>query len=510
MARIPDPPSAGDVQTVTALAGAVRRGTLAVITAQVMTQLISVVVLAILYRRVGPEPFGLLGMAIPLIFLLRIFSSLGLNIATIQRSEISASELNSLFWMQQICGALTTALIALCGPLLAWIYGVPQLTLLVAVLSATSLLVSLGAQHQALMERHLRLARLALARLVALLLGGLAGIWAAYADLGVWALVVQQYVELALLVILGWMMEPWRPHLRFSIGPLRNMIAFGSYWTLSSLVLSLGQTMDKFLLAFHVGGSPEGLAAIGMYTQAFHLTMKPVHIVTTPVTGIMLPALARAAGNGHLYQSLLSTFYRMVATLLFPCGVGLMAVANDLMLVLGGQAWRPAGLIVTLLAPAILVQGFVNILASVFASVGRSDRLFRAALAVTSLLCLGYAVGIQLGAVWGPAGLGPACGLAVTYSALLLGFIVYPYTAYAWRTAAVDQRLLWVSLKRPFIAACIMGIVVVIARVCLISMTSCPETLRFVLMIVTGVVVYSILARSELAWFSEQLLSARS
>ena len=508
MARSVPPQSWSDeAPLVPDIPAAVRRGTLAVVGAQVATQVISLVVLAVLYRRIGPEPFGYMGMAVPLILILRVFASFGLNVATVQRPGLSRDELDSLFWTQLICGGLTFVLTAACAPLLATVYRVAELMPIVLALSATTLLVSLATQHQALMERRMRITQLALLRLAAQLMGGIAAMVTAYAGWGVWALVSQQYVELAVILAFAWAFEPWRPRRPGPIGSIGKLLTFGGYWTASSLILALGQNADKFLLAVWVAASPTGLSTVGMYTQAFQLMMKPVYLVTTPISGIMLPALARVAAQRAMYQSFLVSFYRMVTIVLLPCSVGLAVVAGDVMQVLGGDTWSPAGLILTLLAPAILAQGFVNLLGTVFASAGRNDRLLRASVVVTCILGAGHLIGIWLGSAYGPPGIGPATGLAIAYSVLLLG-IVYPYTAYAWKSVDVELHVLITELRGPLLAACVMGLTVVGLRLALSCVPACSPIWRLGILVLSGTAIYVCLAFKELAWLKRQMVRA--
>ena len=485
--------------------GAVRQGVRAIVVAQVITQVFSLVVLAVLYRRIGPVPFGYMGMAVPLILLLRVFSSFGLNIATIQRPDISRDELNALFWVQQVCGGLTFLLTAVCAPFLAAIYQVADLVPIVLALSGTTILVSLAAQHQALMERHLRIKQLTFIRLIAQLVGGIVAVAAAYADWGVWALVSQQYVEWLIILVSVWTFEPWRPRRPGPIGSLGELLVFGGYWTGRSLILAFGQYVDKFLLALWMAASPSGLAAVGMYTQAFQLMQKPVLLVTAPISGVMLPALARVVTDSVSYRSFLHSFYRMVAIVLFPCGVGLAIVAGDTMQVLGGQRWVSAGWILTLLAPAVLAQGFINLSGSVFAAAGRNDRLLRASLVMTCGMTVGYLIGISLGSHWGPSEIGPAIGLAMAYSFLLLGF-VYPYTAYAWKSAGVELHGLIVHLRRPVLATCAMGLAIISLRAVLNWLPVSSASWRVGAMILLGAVIYSYIACKDLIWLRQQML----
>lgn len=483
---------------------AVRRGTVVVASCQVATQLVAVAILAVLYHQLGPQPYGYLGMVLPWILFLRIFASLGLNVAAVQKSSLSKSELDALFWAQQLSGFITFLLTAAGAPWLAMIYGVPELVPVVLALSATTLLVSLGATHQALMERHLRMTRLSLLRLVAQIVGGGSAVLAALTGWGVWALVVQQYSELVFLGVGTWLLEPWRPRFPQRIGSMGELLRFGGYWTVSSFILNLGQCLDKVLLGIWVAASPNGLAAVGMYTQAFQLMMKPVYLVTSPLSQIMLPALSRARSQPESYASLLHGFYRMVAIVLFPCGIGLAIIGTDIMHVLGGDRWSTAGRILSLLAPAIVVLGFVNLLGTVFASASRTDRLLQASVVVTVTLLLALVVGLTLGAHWGPPGTGPVMGLAVTYS-VTMWMIAIPYILFAWNSVGVSVSGLLAALRGPLLATIVMGIVLGILRTGMTHTLLLSPALRLVTFLIVGILVYVSVARQEIHWLRQQL-----
>jgi O-antigen/teichoic acid export membrane protein len=158
-----------------------RRNTWVVVVAQGASQLVTLAVLAVLYRRLGVESFGLLGMVTPLLVLVRIFVSSGLDVAAIQKAELSDRQVSTLFWINQGLGLAMTAAIAAAAPLLVWFYGKEKLLPLTLALAGTSIVSALGMQHQALLQRRLRLGRLALVRLAALSLGGVAGVVAARA-----------------------------------------------------------------------------------------------------------------------------------------------------------------------------------------------------------------------------------------------------------------------------------------------------------------------------------------
>lgn len=490
------------------LSPAVRSGTRTLIASQIVSQLFSLAVAAMLFRWVDRQQFGLLGMVTPLLAFVRMLATLGLNVATVQRPRLEPAELSSLFWINLLLGGLATILAAVGSPLLAWLYDAPELTPIGLALSATLLMTALGSQHQALLERDLRIGRLSVIRLIALFCGGLAAVAAACAGCGVWALVLQQYVEIVVLAGIAWWVEPWRPNRPARNAAAGELLRFGGFYSLSSLMFFLATNADKLLLASLLGSTVEGRAVLGMYSQAFQLMMRPIYAVTTPIAGIMLPALSRARSSPRVYSELVVAFYRMVGISLIPCGLGLYLVAQDAMRVLGGVAWADAGRMLEALAPAIVVLGLMSIAGSLLASAGRTDCLFYGSVAFTILLCQGYAVGFWLGGMrWNPP-LGPALGVAWSFSLVLGGVLFVPYLTFCFRVAGVNGRQVAAGLVRPFRAGICMVAVVLLVRSLLI-LTPLVLEARLLILVACGVAAYGVMARAELAWLRSQLTGTR-
>ncbi len=481
----------------------VRSGGRAVAASHLIGQLVSLAVLAVLLRLLGPAPFGLVAMVMPLLVLARTVTAFGLNVATVQRETLGREEASTLLWITLGAGAATTGLLFVLAAPVAWFYGQDELQAVTVALAGTSLVFALGVQQQAWLERHLRLASLAVLRLVAQTLSGVLAIGYAFSMGaeghygGVWTLVLQQYTELFLLAVAAWALEPWWPKAPWRSVAVGDMLRFGRQYTVSGLFFALGQHLDKILI-----GALLGERALGLYSQAFNIIMKPVAVVSTAITGVMLPALSRARSDHAAYQELLLAFNRLVAIVLFPVGVGLMIVGPEVMSVLGGGQWEAAGPLLGTLATVVLVQGFINIAGSAFASVGQSRRLMRGA----ALLTLGTLVGLLLGLAVGTAMGNRLLGVTVGYATMLVGGMFLPYQSYCLRTVNVAlgdwRRAVW----RAAISAAGMGLIVLAARVTLVASTSLGDGTRLAVLVPLGAACYTWLARGEVRWLVSRWL----
>ena len=473
-----------------------RRGTRTVIVTQAISQLITLAVLAVLYRRLGPGPYGLLAMVAPLLVLLRLVISGGLDVAAIQQTDISPPQISALFWLNQILGLLTVLGSLAAAPLLAWFFGEPRLLGLTAALGGTSLVVALGTQHQALLQRKMELGTLAVIRVAGQALGGAAGIAAALKGAGVWALVVQQYVEFFSLSVLAWLVEPWRPQFFLRRTGTRGMLRFGGHYTLSGLMFYLTTTVDKVLIGYTLGAQ-----ALGLYSQAFNLMMKPVQMIITPLTGLMLPSLSRAAGNPPQFAALLLGFFRVIGLVMLPAAIGLTIVANEAMRVLGGPRWAPAGPLLAALGASILVQGFFNSLGSVLASVGRADRLFYASVLIAVVICGGFVAGLEIGRLAG----NPALGVAESYSLVLVLVVFPPYLAFALKTVGLSWRQWLAEVRQAAKPAIGMGLILAVYHWLFTQAWPLPDLPLLLTEILLGAAAYGVLARRQIGQLAAML-----
>ena len=482
----------------------VRRSAVAVAVAQLASQLISLVGVAILLRLLLPADYGLVGMILPLVTFLRIFATLGLNVATVQRAEIRPEETSSLFWLNVLLGCATAGVAAILAPTLGALYTQPeaatQLRDLAWALAGTSILAAIGAQHQALLERQIRLGLLGAIRITAQLLAVVAAVAVAFAGWGVWALVVQQYVEFALLAALLWWAEPWRPSLPGRGARIGGHLRLGGYFAAASVVFYVADNLDRVLIGRLVG--PE---AVGLYSQAYNIMIKPVYVVITPLVALVLTSLSRAANQPETREQLVVAYYRLLAVLLMPAAVGLVVTGNDVMQLLGGAAWKDAGPLLSVLAIGMFGQALVIVGVPILAAADRGGRLLAVAGAVAVVLCASYLIGWYYGEQRGE----PVLGVAWGYAVAVLVVIAVPYTWFCLRTAGYSLGDVLSALLRPALAAVAMGVAVWLAGNWL---PIASPLARLAVLMPLGAILYAALAWKELVWLvthAQQLLAAR-
>jgi PST family polysaccharide transporter len=471
----------GDQASAEGLVSVVRRGAVAVIIIEGLHQILNLCFLAVLYRVLGLEPYGLLAMVVPVLFLSRILVFSGLDVATIQRPSLGSEQLSAIFWIQQLLGLAGTAGVACCAPLVAWFYSEPRLVAVTLAAAGTNLAASAGIQHFALLQRRLRLGLAAAIRMWAGVAGSVSAIAAAWSGWGIWALVLQMYVELISLALLSWWCEPFRPKLYLRGVGAGRLVQFGGQCTWGQIMYFLVTQFDKIYIGYVLGARP-----VGLYGQAYNLASKPVQLVISRLTGVMLPALSRAAQNPQQFRILFLGFMRVIGLTMFPMGIGLALVGKETMTLLGGREWQPAGPILAILGLMILFQGFVQSFGSVLAALGQGRLLVTLSTALAAILCGAVVLGLRIGLWMGQ----PLTTVAFAY-VTTLAMIVFPlYSLKTLRAGNVPVtdlvQALWPSAR----AAAFMGITVFCAGWFLDRSGVFQPAIRLGILVPLGIVSY--------------------
>ena len=233
----------------------------------------------------------------------------------------------------------------------------------------------------------------------------------------------------------------------------------------------------------------------------YNLMMKPVDVVTDPVTSVMLPALSRARNNPKDYSRIAIGFYQFTAILLIPAGVGLSVLSADVVSLVNGPDWNEAAVMLLALAPVICVHGLINISGSLLASVGQTGRLLAAASMLFLIQALGYAT-----AYWFASQFeyGPdisvhdafSVGVAVSYSVVLSVFTV-PYLAFCFSRVELAIGPLLLELAQILGRSMLMGITVWFFQDLMVS-NGWSLYFRLPLAILAGGLAYSVLMWSRI------------
>ena len=305
---------------------------------------------AVLGRILSPQAFGLMAIIMIVVSFAELFGKTGLSQALIQRKNSTREELSSLYWLNAAFGVAMFVVLSAAAPLVARGFGAPELVSLLPVAALSFLLLPFGFLFRALLQKSLRLRLLAVVDIttaVVALAVAVSSAW--FLEQGVWSLIwgylAGSAAGTAILVAYGWGATGSRPMLRFRRTDLSGYLNFGLYRT-GALVLNFFNTRVAQILV----GALLGAQALGFYTVASSLVMRPINSLNPMLTQVGFPALSRVQDDVARVRR---GYLRMVRILMFvasPVLLGVAAVAPTLVPLLLGEQWIESVPLVQVLA----------------------------------------------------------------------------------------------------------------------------------------------------------------
>jgi PST family polysaccharide transporter len=392
--------------------------------------LVSTMVLA---RLLTPRDFGLVAMVATITGFLRVFKDAGLSVATVQRERITHAQVSNLFWINVLVSALCGFLVAALAPLIARFYHNPKLVSVTLLLSFTFLISGSTVQHQALLKRQMRFKALAFIDVGSMAVGAVVAVVMASLGCGYWSLVGSSLSMEGSGFLLTWSISRWRPQLPVRNSGIGPLVSFGAHRTLADFITALARGSDNLLI-----GRVYGAVAVGLYSRASALLIRPMEQFLSPINAVFIPALSRLQSQPERYRcAFLRLFESMILTTFFFTAL-LLALSRPLTLVLLGPKWEQASVIVGGFTVAALCVPLLCAAMWLFTSQGRGRDTLISQSINSCVMLLSFFVGLPYGPV----------GVAISFS--LTGLLVRVPVSYfiVGRRGPVRTADLWVVFLR--------------------------------------------------------------
>jgi O-antigen/teichoic acid export membrane protein len=353
------------------------------------TQLLGLIVFALLANLLTPVDFGLVALAAVFVAFAQLLVDQGLGDALIQRKTVTRSEIDTAFWVAVLTGTLLTVIgVVMAGPI-AGALGEPRLEPIIQVLSLTFVLAALNSIQMALLRREMRFRSLAIRKLSAVAGGGFVGVAMALNNFGPWALVGQQLTNAAISVVMLWTVSPWRPGLQASRKDFRSLFSFGINVVAGDILNFLSRNVDNLLIGAYLGLTPLGFYAVG-----YRILDTTQQLLVNFARKLAFPIFARLQHDTERLRRAYSRVTRAVSVVILPGYIGLALVAQEAVVVIFGKQWEasgPVAAVLFLIGPVLTVQLFSGALLN---GVGHPEITFRIRLVTTIVNVAGFFIAV--------------------------------------------------------------------------------------------------------------------
>lgn len=345
--------------------------------------LFSLVTLFVLARLIGPSDFGVAALALGVVQLLTLIVEMLLHDAIVQRPGLSKGHLDTAFWTSIALGLLFFAVCVAGGSTFAAWLDAPSLDRALEVAGLGLIFSGIGCVPVAILRRDLHLRPIALRALYGKLGGGLTGIVLAILGYGLWSLIVQHLIQVAVMAIVVWTACRWRPRLRFDLGHLRTLLSFGVLSVGSRLVWLASIRLFTVLVGYFLG-----VAAAGYWSIALRVVDTLHDLLSGAAYNLALPLFSRRQDDRPALARGCRAATELGALSALPLFGGLAVCAPRIVDLLLGATWMGAAPVVRILAAAAAVQFVFLFATAAITAIGRPGLIF-----VLSLVSFAFATG---------------------------------------------------------------------------------------------------------------------
>jgi PST family polysaccharide transporter len=390
-------------------------------TANLFVQFVSMVVLA---RLLTPHDYGLVAIVFALLGFAPMLIDLGSSDASVQKARIAHADLSTLFFLNLTIGTTLTLLLIGVSPFVASAYGEPALTGIALASTLLFMVTALSAQHYALMRRAMEFRRIALIDICANVISCVVAIAMAYTGWGYWALVARPILASGLAAAGIWASCPWVPGQPRITPAVKEMLRFGLGVTGFTMTDHLARSTDRVVLGYFYGAAP-----LGYFQNAFLLYDNVLGLLTQPLHNVAVSSLSKLKNE---VEELKRSWRMALSSLTFLSCLGfagLAVTAQDVVVVLLGQKWEPAGPLLSIFAVRGIAHVVERTLGWLHVAAGRSDRWMRWGLFSALFQLAALLTGVPFG----------LAGVAVAHT--IATFCLFlPALVYAGRPFGIDSR----------------------------------------------------------------------
>lgn len=371
---------------------AVENGSLAVI---------SLGSLVVYSRLLSAAEFGLFSIVFATADLFGLLVTMLFHDALVQRREVTALHFDTAFTVSITVSVVLMASFWGFARSFAQFVPQPDAGQIFGWMGAMFPCLAMSATIVAQQRRQFAFKSLAIRSLAGRILGGVAGITAAFLGVGVWSLVLQQVVTAFVGSLVLWLTCDRTPRLRFSWPEFTQLITFGVF-SVGSLFLSF--SIKRLFTIF--AGLLLGVASAGYLNLSFRVVDVLWAILASAVSQVALPMLAGLQSDPARLERAYRKSVEYACLLLYPCFVGIAVTAPEIIDIVFGRRWAPAVPSVTALACLVLLQAPRLFVSPALTAVGRPRDLLvgvvaelgfmLAAVAAFGLPSLPWAIGVWL------------------------------------------------------------------------------------------------------------------
>ena len=252
----------------------------------------------------------------------------------IKKQNVTPIYYDTLFVYNMCVSGIMYLFLFFSAPFIADFYEKEMLISVIRILGLVLLLHAFSITQFTRLLKDLQFHKLALISIVAGVAALCVALLLAYRGLGIWALIFQQLVLVALTTILYLVVNRRIPHFRFDMRVFKEQFAFGINLFGSSVLMAITNNIGNNIIA-----KIFSMNIAGLYVQAVRLQNYPLSMVSNVVDKTFFPIFSKMNDDWRLLKEQICKLRRLLYAVLFPLFSVAICFAKPIVSIVLGEKW---------------------------------------------------------------------------------------------------------------------------------------------------------------------------
>ncbi|WP_029486985.1 lipopolysaccharide biosynthesis protein [Enterococcus gallinarum] len=356
--------------------------------------LIQLLINVILSRLIPVEEFGVVANVQVFLVFFQMFVTAGLGPAIIQNKKMNENDYGIVFNYTVLFAVLLALGFGFFGSVVAIIYGNPIYKPLFWFMSIIVLSEGMNVVPTAILNKELRFRALNLRLLFCNLFGAIVGIVAAFAGLGVYALILSTAVPAMATLFTNFAIVKIRYTKSMDFKPVKTLWTFARNQLGFTILNYFSRNSDNLLIGKFLG--PTSLAN---YQKSYQMITMPNTVFLGIISPVLQPVLSHHQEDVKLIRETFLKIIHVLGLIAFPLTVFMVINSKEIILFLFGTRWHDAILPFSILAFSIWAQMLTSATGSIFMARNHSKTLLKTGI-LSTFLILGFTlVGVTFSSI---------------------------------------------------------------------------------------------------------------
>ena len=298
---------------------------------------LGLIISIVLARLLSPTEFGQIAIIMVFINLSIVLIDSGLGAALVQDKDVSERDYSTVFYISISIAVILICILWLISPVVSDYYKEPVLIMPLRVYSLSLLFYVVCSIAQAKLQREMKFKQMMWCNLIASVVSGCIGIWAAYNGFGIWTLILYYLSSPVITSILLLYAARWYPKLIFSWNRAKILFAFGSRMLVSGFLCSLYNDVRTLII-----GKVYSPIDLGYYNRGEQLPTVVSQTLDSALQSVMFPIMSGVQESPVEVKSILKRTLSISALIVSPIMFAMSVMASPIIELLLTSKWLPA------------------------------------------------------------------------------------------------------------------------------------------------------------------------